>query len=184
MTLVRGEVVFERPGARGGPYPLEPKRATPSGPVDVNPRDRSAIINATIHPVSREPIENGTIVFENGRITAVGTNVTPPAAATVIDVDGMQGYPGLIDAGSTLGLNEIGGVTVTQDSAESGVIQPDLRAAVALKPDWELVPVARFTGITSAVTVPTGGLIPGQGSLIQLAGWTSRKIRRTTSTSL
>jgi imidazolonepropionase-like amidohydrolase len=88
----------------------------------------------------------------------------------------MSVYPGLIDGGTTLGLNEIGGVAVTQDSAESGVIQPDLRAAVAVKPDSELIPVARFTGITSAVSAPTGGLVPGQAALIQLAGWTPAEL--------
>ena len=98
------------------------------------------------------------------------------AACTRTSKSGMSVYPGLIDGGTTLGLNEIGGVAVTQDSAESGVIQPDLRAAVAVKPDSELIPVARFTGITSAVSAPTGGLIPGQAALIQLAGWTPAEL--------
>ena len=106
----------------------------------------------------------------------IGANITPPAGATVIDAEGMSVYPGLIDGGTTLGLNEIGGVAVTQDSAESGVIQPDLRAAVAVKPDSELIPVAWFTGLTSAVSAPTGGLVPGQAALIQLAGWTPAEL--------
>ena len=176
MTLVDGEVVFERPGDRGGPFPLAPKRSTPSGPAPHDANSRYAIVNAEIHPVSGPTIPHGTLVVEDGRITAIGADVTPPAGATVVDVEGMSAYPGLIDGGTTLGLNEIGGVAVTQDSAESGVIQPDLRAAVAVKPDSELIPVARFTGITSAVSAPTGGLIPGQAALIQLAGWTPAEL--------
>ena len=176
MTLVGGEVVFERPGDRGGPFPLAPKRSTPSGPAPNDANGRYAIVNAEIHPVSGPSIPHGTLVVEDGRITAIGADVTPPAGATVVDVEGMSVYPGLIDGGTTLGLNEIGGVAVTQDSAESGVIQPDLRAAVAVKPDSELIPVARFTGITSAVSAPTGGLIPGQAALIQLAGWTPAEL--------
>ena len=176
MTLVGGEVVFERPGDRGGPFPLAPKRSTPSGPAPNDANGRYAIVNADIHPVSGPSIPHGTLVVEDGRITAIGADVTPPAGATVVDVEGMSVYPGLIDGGTTLGLNEIGGVAVTQDSAESGVIQPDLRAAVAVKPDSELIPVARFTGITSAVSAPTGGLIPGQAALIQLAGWTPAEL--------
>ena len=117
-------------------------------------------------------------MFENGRITAIGGDVEVPGGATVVDATGMHVYPGLIDGGSTLGLNEIGGIAVTQDSAEGGLIQPDLRAAAAVKPDSELVPVARFTGITSALTAPTGGLIPGQAAVIQLAGWTPAEMVR------
>ena len=176
MTLIGGEVVFERPGDRGGPFPLAPKRPTPSGPAPRNANRHYAIVNAEIHPVSGPAIPHGALVIEDGRITAIGADVTPPAGATVVDADGMAVYPGLIDGGTTLGLNEIGGVAVTQDSAESGVIQPDLRAAVAVKPDSELIPVARFTGITSAVSSPTGGLIPGQAALIQLTGWTPAEL--------
>ena len=59
-----------------------------------------AIRNATIYPVTAAPIQNGTIVFANGVITAVGTNVTIPAGAMVIDGNGLSVYPGLIDSGS------------------------------------------------------------------------------------
>ena len=145
---------------------MAPKRVTPAGPAPRDPGSRYAIVNAEIHPVSGPIIPRGTVVIEAGRIAAVGADVATPAGATVVDADGLSVYPGLIDGGSTLGLNEIGGVAVTQDSADSGVIQPDLRAAVAVKPDSELIPVARFTGITSAVSAPTGGLLPGQAALI------------------
>ena len=176
QTFIGGEVVFERPGERGGPFPLAPKRVTPAGPAPRDPGSRYAIVNAEIHPVSGPIIPRGTVVIEAGRIAAVGADVATPAGATVVDADGLSVYPGLIDGGSTLGLNEIGGVAVTQDSADSGVIQPDLRAAVAVKPDSELIPVARFTGITSAVSAPTGGLLPGQAALIQLDGWTPAEL--------
>lgn len=176
MTLVDGEVVFERTGDRGGPFPLAPKRPTPSGPAPRDVNNRYAIVNAEIHPVSGPTIPNGALVIEDGRITAIGADITPPAGTTLVDAEGMSVYPGLIDGGTTLGLNEIGGVAVTQDAADSGVIQPDLRAGVAVKPDSELIPVARFTGITSAVSAPTGGLIPGQAALIQLAGWTPAEL--------
>ena len=185
MTLIDGEVVFERRGERGGPYPLEPKRPRAPGPdfaqlsrdAILDTQGRYAITNATIHPVSSPMISEGTIVIEQGLITAIGRDVSIPRNAIVIDARGLEVYPGMIDGGSTLGLNEIGGsLTVTQDASESGVIQPDLRAAVAVKPDSELIPVARFTGITSAVSNPTGGLIPGQSAMIQLDGWTPAEL--------
>ena len=48
-----------------------------------------AIRNARIVPVTSAPIERGTIVFANGVITAVGTNVDVPAGATIIDGTGL-----------------------------------------------------------------------------------------------
>ncbi len=176
MTLVDGEVVFERPGERGGPYPLEPKRPAPTREIRLNPDGRYAIVNARIHPVTSRIVARGTLLIDDGKIAALGENVEIPGGTTVINADGLEVYPGLIDGGSTLGLTEIGSIPVTNDAAEGGLIQPDLRAAVALKPDSELVPVARFTGITTAVANPTGGLIPGQSALAQLNGWTPREM--------
>ena len=66
-------------------------------------RGTYAIRNATIYPVTSAPIANGTIVFSNGLITAVGANVSVPANATVIDGTGLSVYPGLIDSGTNVG---------------------------------------------------------------------------------
>jgi imidazolonepropionase-like amidohydrolase len=78
----------------------------------------------------------------------------------------------LIDAGTTLGLVEIGKVRETHDYAEGGPFQPDLRAGVAINPDSELIPVARAGAITAMHVRPVGGIIAGQTSGAQLAGWT------------
>src|SRR3954452_25007210 len=83
-----------------------------------------AIRNATIVPVTSAPIPNGTIVFSNGVITAVGAAATIPAGATVIDGTGLFVYPGLIDSGSRVGLEEISAVPGTVDTAELGDINP------------------------------------------------------------
>src|ERR1700716_321496 len=74
-----------------------------------------AIRNATIYPVTSAPIANGTIVFANGVITAVGASVMVPAGATVVDGTGLSVYPGLIDAGTILGLTEMSSVAGTVD---------------------------------------------------------------------
>src|ERR1051325_3778225 len=67
-----------------------------------------AIKGATIHPVSGPDIPNGTIVFENGKITALGADVAIPSGADVIEANGKHVYPGLINANTVLGLVEIG----------------------------------------------------------------------------
>jgi imidazolonepropionase-like amidohydrolase len=131
-----------------------------------------AIRNATIVPVSGATVPNGTIVFANGVITAIGANANVPADATVIDGTGLFVYPGMIDSGSNVGLIEIDAVAGTVDTSEIGDINPNAQAAVAINPHSELVPVTRVNGVTHVVATPEGGIISGQSALIQLAGWT------------
>src|SRR5271155_2311747 len=67
-----------------------------------------AITNARIVPVSGPAIEGGTVVIAKGLIQAVGTSVTIPPEAWVIDGKGLTVYPGLIDAGTNIGLQQEG----------------------------------------------------------------------------
>ena len=135
-----------------------------------------AIRNATIYPVTSPPIANGTIVFANGLITAIGTNVAVPAGAITIDGTGLSVYPGMIDSGSQVGLTEVSSVAGTNDSTEIGDINPNARADVAVNPHSNLIPVTRVNGITTVVTEPDGGIISGQSALIQLSGWTPKEM--------
>ena len=135
-----------------------------------------AIRNATIIPVTSPTIANGTIVFSNGIITAVGASVAIPANATVIDGTGLFVYPGLIDSGSHVGLEEISAVPGTVDTAELGDINPNARAEVAVNPHSNVIPVTRVNGITTVVTEPEGGIISGSSAMIQLAGWTPQEM--------
>jgi imidazolonepropionase-like amidohydrolase len=111
----------------------------------------------------------------NGKITqvipAAGGKLETPANAHVVDVTGLHIYPGMIDAGTVLGLVEIDSARETADFRDGGDFQPDLRASVGINPDSELIPVTRANGVTTVVTRPTGSVVPGQGALINLAGW-------------
>lgn len=131
-----------------------------------------AIRNATIHPVTSPSIQRGTIVFSNGVITAVGADTVVPEGAAVIDGSGLHVYPGFIDSGTQIGLTEISSVRGTNDVTELGEINPNARAAVAINPHSNLIPVTRVNGVLSVISHPTGSLISGQGALIRLAGWT------------
>src|ERR1051326_8572523 len=73
-----------------------------------------ALTNATIETVTKGTIKNGTVVISNGKITAVGDNVSIPQGAEVIDCKGQYVYPGMIDGGTNLGLSEVGAVPATQ----------------------------------------------------------------------
>jgi imidazolonepropionase-like amidohydrolase len=134
--------------------------------------DTVAITGARIVTGISLPLERGTVVFSGGKITAVGTDSAVPAGAQVIDGTGKTVYPGLIDALTTLGLQEIGSVPGSVDVAEVGDVNPHAKAWMAVHPWSELIPVARANGVTAALAAPEGGLISGQSALIQLAGST------------
>lgn len=118
-------------------------------------------------------IENGVVVIENGKITAVGgANTVAPKNARVIDCTGMTVYPGLIDSSTQLGLTEISAVDMTNDLVEaSDEIMPHMHVADAFHAETELIPVTRMNGVTNAVVVPASrDTLPGQMAFIQLDG--------------
>src|SRR4051794_52048 len=131
-----------------------------------------ALTNATIHPVSGPVIEKGALVFDGGKITALGTRATPPTGAEVIDLAGKHVYPGLFEPLNDVGLIEINSIRATIDAQEIGQLNPNVRAVVAINPDSELIPVTRSNGILVTLAAPYGGLMSGRSGVIQLDGWT------------
>jgi imidazolonepropionase-like amidohydrolase len=131
-----------------------------------------ALVGGTIHPVSGPPIEGGTLVFEAGKITAVGADVEIPSNAERIDLAGKHVYPALFESMSDLGLIEIGSVRATIDKDEAGDVNPNVKAWISVNPDSEVIPVTRSNGVLLALTAPTGGLVSGQAGVLQLDGWT------------
>lgn len=137
------------------------------------PRGTFAIRNARIVTVSGVDIERGTVIISEGKIAAVGANVDIPANAQSIDASGLSIYPGMIDAGTSMGLVEVGqGAFGTVDTSEVGDFNPHAKAITAINPHSAHIAVTRVDGITSALSLPTGGLISGQGALINLVGTT------------
>jgi len=131
-----------------------------------------ALVGGTVHPVSGPEIVDGTVLFDKGKIIAVGKDVALPKDVEKVDVTDLHVYPGLIDGDSHLGLVEIQAVRATVDEIETGRINPNARAIAAVNPDSELIPVTRSNGILVTVTSPDGPLICGKSGLIQLDGWT------------
>lgn len=138
--------------------------AMPKGPV--------AIVGATIHPVSGPAIKQGVLVFEKGKITAVGEEIKVPKNAEVIKAAGKHVYPGLFEPYSRIGLTEISSVRASNDYRESGSLNPNVKAHVSVDPDGEIIPVTRSNGVLLTMTAPAGGLISGQSAVLQLDGWT------------
>ena len=137
----------------------------------IPPRGTIAIRNAKIVTVSGPDIESGTIVIRDGKIEAVGANVSVPPGAQTIDGAGLSVYPGMIDAGTNMGLVEVPqGANGTVDLSEVGDLNPNAKAIIAVNPHSAHIAVTRVEGITNTLTAPTGGLISGQATLINLLG--------------
>jgi imidazolonepropionase-like amidohydrolase len=186
QTWVAGELQFDRTlratamttagvSRSANPVPvLLPAAEQRRAPLDLSRvGPKVAFTQAMLHPVDGPDVEHGTLLVVDGRITAMGKDVAIPDDFDRVELAGLHVYPGLIDAGTTVGLSEIGKVTETNDVSETGGFQPDLRAGVAINPDSELIPVARIGGITTALVKPAGGIICGQSSVVNWAGWTA-----------
>ena len=130
------------------------------------------ITNATIHKGNGEVVENASIVIVDGKITAVGKNVSVPGGAEMVDAKGKQVYPGIILPASSLGLIEISAVRATSDVREMGDMNPNVRSIVAYNTDSKVINTLRSNGILAANIVPQGTFLAGSSSVVQLDAWT------------
>lgn len=149
-------------------------KAEAQSPV-VAPSQKSPILltGGTIHTGTGEVIENGLVAFSGGKITFTGkaSDFNGDRNGEVIDVSGKQVYPGLIYPSTSLGLIEISGVEVTVDNRETGDLNPNVRSIVAYNTDSHVIPVVRSNGILIAQIVPSGTLLPGTSTIVQLDAW-------------
>jgi imidazolonepropionase-like amidohydrolase len=139
-----------------------------------------AIVGGDVYTAAGTPIRGGTVVIQNGRITAVGgPEVAVPAGALRIDARGKWVTPGLIESNTELGLREVEQVDETNDAEIENVasrpetadqVQAAFNVADGINPRSMVIPVTRIAGVTTAVTRPAGSLISGQGIMIDLLG--------------
>ena len=139
-----------------------------------------AITGGTVYPVSGPAIPNGTVLMRDGKIVAVGANVSIPNDAQRVDATGKIVTPGLIDAGTQLGLVEIGGEPSTRDANAVGTeaVAASFRSWDGINSESVNWAPARNEGVTSAVVAPTGGMIGGQAAMVDLVDGTSAKMIR------
>ena len=140
------------------------------------PQSKPVVVTGgTIHVGNGQVINNGFIVFDKGKITAIGEGTAPAvvaAGADVIDATGKQVYPGFICPITTLGLVEVEeGARGTVDDAETGEYNPNVRSIVAYNTDSKVIPTIRSNGILLAQPTPSGGMISGESSVVQLDAW-------------
>src|SRR6266705_7141808 len=134
-----------------------------------------AITGGKVYPVSGPPIENGTVIISNGKITAVGVNVPIPAGAQRIDAGGKIVTPGFVNSSTQLGVQEVSAVNDTRDMSARG--RDNIAAAFTvwegLNPNSVMLAPARQEGVTSFVVIPTGGLVAGQAALVDVVPGTT-----------
>lgn len=138
------------------------------GAVQQNP---ILLTGLTVHTVANGVQVDTDVLVEQGKIAAIGKNLTAPAGAKVLALDGKHLYPGLIALANQLGLIEISAVRSTDDSREVTNTNADIRAKVAYNADSEVIPTVRSNGFTHSMVYPSGAMIMGQSSLMQLDSW-------------
>jgi imidazolonepropionase-like amidohydrolase len=129
--------------------------------------------NAKIYVGNGKEINNGSLVVENGKITAVaeGDVSANYDSAKKVNVGGKHIYPGLISPVNALGLTEIEAVRTTSDYQEIGQLNSNVRALIAYNTDSEVIPTVRSNGVLITQATPEGGLISGRSSVMYLDGW-------------
>ena len=143
-----------------------------------------AITGGRVHTIADAGvIENGTVLIRDGKIVAVGADIDVPGDAVVIDAGGKEVTPGIFDAYTRFGVEEVSLVAQTVDAAQSGnVYTASFDISYAINPRSILIPINRIEGITRAAVVPDtaaqpfdststealSSIISGQGAVINL----------------
>lgn len=133
-----------------------------------------AITNGKLYTITQGVIEQGTILCEDGKIIAVGTDVVVPADAQIIDAQGKVVTPGLIDAHSHIGLFGEPSLPATADGNEkTGPMQSGLFGIDSLNPADPAFPQVLAAGVTTVYTGPgSSNIIGGTGMAIKTLGRT------------
>ncbi|MBB4069695.1 amidohydrolase family protein [Salinibacter ruber] len=135
-----------------------------------------ALTNAQVIVAPGDTLDDGTVVIRDDSIAAVGPDVSVPSDAQAFDLSGQMVYPGFIDSGTHLGLAEIGSLPETRDFNEIGDLTAHMNALTAVNPSTVHVPTTRVHGITSVITEPENGILPGTAALIGLHGYTPEQM--------
>jgi imidazolonepropionase-like amidohydrolase len=144
------------------PFPSTYARQ-PAGPV--------VIRNATILTGDGRRIEGGSIVLRDGVIAAIGTNLSTPQGATVIDATGKWVTPGIIDTHSHAGVYPQPGIAMQQDGNE--LTAPNTAQVWAEHAVWPQDPTF---GHALAGGITTLQILPGSGNLFGGRGVTLKNV--------
>lgn len=118
-----------------------------------------------------EPIADGTVLVQGGKVVAAGPVVAIPPGVPTIDAGGKWVTPGLVVAVTDLGLVDVGAVEESNDSdADKSPFSAALDVSAAINPNDQPIQVSRGGGVTRAAVAPLGtnSIFGGQGAVIDL----------------
>ncbi len=140
------------------------------------------IRNATVHTATaRGTLQNADVLVSGGTVRAVGTGLSAPAGAQVVDAQGRPLTPTLFGGITEIGLEEVSGEKTTVDetlalgaNTKEMTVRPEFDVTLAYNPASVLVPVTRIEGIgwtlLGADAAPGGSIVAGQGGVVRLDG--------------
>ncbi|MDX2198912.1 MAG: amidohydrolase family protein [Phycisphaerae bacterium] len=135
--------------------------------------DGYALVGARVHTVDGPEIDGGVVLVRGSQIEAVlAADANVPDGYQRMMLSGFHVYPGLINAATRVGLQEVEAVPVTIDTREIGRFQADVSALSAVNPHSRMIEISRAVGILSGFIVPEGLMVSGQAGLVDFAGWT------------
>jgi imidazolonepropionase-like amidohydrolase len=141
-----------------------PAAAPPAQAADV-----ILIKNGTIVPVVGDPIPSGSLLIRDGKIAAIGRNISPPEGALVLDAEGSYVYPGLVAPMTAIGVTGYPGAG--NDTDETGISTPHMDPYDALNPEDECIEVTRLGGVTTVMTASgSRSVINGKSVAMNLEG--------------
>ena len=128
------------------------------------------IRNATVLTAAGPELTGASVYFRDGRIVAVGKDLSPPADATVVDGTGKYVTPGLIDTHSHLGVYAAPGTFAESDGNEAtNPVTAQVWAEHSFWPQDPQIPLAVAGGVTVIQALPgSANLIGGRSATLRL----------------
>ena len=120
------------------------------------------IKNGLIHDAVHRDAYKADILLADGKIAAIGSGLTAPADAAVFDADGLEVYPGFVDAHTHIGLDGYGiGYEGCDYNEMNDIWTPQLRAIDGINPRDPSLADARRAGVTCVCTGPGSANVLG-----------------------
>ena len=120
------------------------------------------IKNGRIHDAVHREAYAADILLADGKIAAIGGGLTAPADAAVFDADGLEVYPGFVDAHTHIGLDGYGiGYEGCDYNEMNDIWTPQLRAIDGINPRDPSLADARRAGVTCVCTGPGSANVLG-----------------------
>ena len=129
---------------------------------DLQAQKPLAFKGAKIITMAGDTIENGTIVFRNGKIADVGADIKVPVEARVIDASDKVIMPGFVEAHTSSGMSQ---------ANETNPVVPYVSVIDSIDPMNAYFKSARRNGVTTVRVAPGNStLIGGQAAIIKTGG--------------